>query len=486
MVPRGRGIGGSTLLNGLMYSRGRAIDYNRWAEAVNDSSWSFQNVLPYFKRSEDFHPTDPEAPVNYAYHSTGGNWNVEHHLPSIPLKYVFMDANAELGRNFSDYNDPEQTGGGVIQYNTILGKRHDQGTAFVFPVIHRENLKINSDSYVTKIEINNVTKVVTGVLFTHQGQTYRATADKEVILSAGVVSSPQILMLSGIGPRQHLEDLGIPVIQNLSVGMSLRDHTGLFGLQFSSNMTMPSSTLREQIEEYLNGTGPLTSNTKSHVVSWYKSSVEEIPDYPDLELVVDVSEENSVLGQKFLNWNDDTWNSIWGNHSSSFYFVIVLLHPQSFGSISLNSSSPFDYPLIDYNLLSDPLNKDIDALYEGINFSMKLVNTTAFKKVKAKFEGRPLPACNSFDYLSRDYWYCYLRQLSAPVFHSVGTCPTGVDPSEGAVVDSNLKVFGIGNLRVADSSVFPFTLSSHPSADCAMIGEKVSDFIKLEHSLQHM
>ncbi|KAJ8926200.1 hypothetical protein NQ314_021456 [Rhamnusium bicolor] len=160
----------------------------------------------------------------------------------------------------------------------------------------------------------------------------------------------------------------------------------------------------------------------------------------------------------------------------------VLLHTHSVGSIKLKSSSPFDYPLIDYNFLSDPNNKDINALYEGIQFCMRLVNTTAFQQVGAKFESRPLPACKDLEYLSKDYWFCLIRQTTLAVYHPVGTCPIGTDPATGAVVDSELKVFGIKKLRVADSSVFPFTLTGHPSAACAMVGEKISDTIKLNYS----
>lgn len=481
VIPRGRGLGGTTLINDVMYSRGHPTDYSRWASLVNDSTWSYENVLHYFRKSENFHATDPEAPIDYGYHGIGGYWNVEHHQPNIPLKYTFLEANSELGYNFTDYNGRHQMGGTVAQYNTIMGKRHDQATAFIFPVIDRENLVVQTESYVTKIEINSTTNEATGVIFTYQNYTYRATATKEVVLSAGVISTPQILMLSGIGPQQHLEELGIPVVQNLSVGMTLREHTGLFGLRFSSNTTVPSLTLREQIEEYLNGSGPLTSNTRSHVIGWYKSNIEQTPDYPDLELVIDVSGKSSALGQKYLNWKDETWNSVWKNRSASFYLALVLLRAHSVGTVKLKSNNPYDYPLIDYNLLSDAQNKDIDALYEGIDFCLKLVNTTAFRKIGAKFEGTHLPACSSYQFLSKDYWYCYLRQLGVAVFHPVGSCPMGTDPSEGAVVDSNLRVFGIKNLRVADSSVFPFTLSSHTSADCAMIGEKVSDMIKLNY-----
>ncbi|KAJ8916064.1 hypothetical protein NQ315_010932, partial [Exocentrus adspersus] len=439
MVPRGRGLGGTTLINGLIYSRGHPADYDRWADLLNDSSWSYDNVLPYFKKSEDLHVTDEEAPLDYQYHSSGGFWSVEHHKPSIQIEYVFLEANKELGYNLTDYNSRDRSGGTVIQYNTKQGKRHDQG------------------------------------------QTYRATAGKEVVLSAGVISSPQILMLSGLGPQHHLEELGIPVIKNLSVGASLKDHIGVFGLQFSSNMSLPNSTLREQVEEYLKGVGPLTSNALSHVLGWYRTNGTPTSGSPDIELVVDVTSSNSEFAQRFLGWNDETWDALWRDNPASFYLNPLFLHPRSVGTVKLKSSSPFDFPLIDYNLLSDPEDKDIDGLYEGINLIFQLVNTTAFQNIEAKPELRQLPACSTYEFLSKDYWYCYIRRLGLPVFHAVGTCAMGTDPSAGAVVDPEFKVFGIRNLRVADSSVFPFTLSSHPSADCAMIGEKVSDVIKLVH-----
>lgn len=171
-------------------------------------------------------------------------------------------------------------------------------------------------------------------------------------------------------------------------------------------------------------------------------------------MVIDVSGKNTAIGQK--SYHIFLFSFGTSAHSISWYYKTK------------------NYPLTDYNLLSDSLNKDIDALYEGITFCMKLVNTTAFRKI-----GTKLPVCNSYQYLSKDYWYCYLRQLSVTVFHPVGSCPMGTDSSEGAVVDSNLRVFGLKDLRVAESSVFP--LSSHTSADCAMIGEKVSDVIKLTY-----
>ncbi|KAJ8981861.1 hypothetical protein NQ317_008208 [Molorchus minor] len=464
IIPRGKGVGGTTLINGLTYSRGHPEDYNKWAEFTNDPSWSYNNVLQYFKKSEDFHQTDPGAPVDWKYHGTG--------------------ANKEQGYALTDYNARLHAGASIVQYNTKNGKRHDQATAFLKPVMDRTNLVISSESYVTKIHINNVTKEAEGCTFTRHGRTYFVAANKEVILSAGAISSPQILMLSGIGLKGHLEEVGIPVIQNLSVGVSLREHAGTFGLQFASNMSITKQSLNEKVREYLeNGTGALTSNTQSHVLGWYQSSLEKVPDYPDLEMVTDLVVSVSQMGKKFLGWKDDIWDTLWSDKKNiSFYFTIVLLHAKSVGNIKLKSKCPFEYPLIDYNLLSDPDNRDIDSLYEGIQMVLKLANTTAFKKIGAEFvHTQILPACKEFQYLSKDYWYCFLRQTTLAVFHPVGTCPVGKDPMEGAVVDSNFKVFGVRKLRVADSSIFPFTLSGHPHAPCTMIGEKISDVIKADY-----
>ncbi|KAJ8956109.1 hypothetical protein NQ318_016563 [Aromia moschata] len=463
VIPAGRGVGGSTLINGLVYSRGHPRDFDRWSELTGDSSWSYDNLLPYFQKSEDLQATDAEAPIDWRYHGTGGYLNVEHHSPSIALKYAFLDANRELGFNVTDYNSPVQIGASVVQYNTKSGKRYDHASAFLIPFIARTNLEILSESYVTHINIDNYSIAATGC----------------------TIASPKILMQSGVGPRDHLEALNIPLVKDLPVGDNLRDHVAPFGLEFSSNMSTSNKTLVENVLDYLNGTGALTSNTLSHVVGFYKSNIGQAPDLPDFEVITDLSGSPSVIGKRFLGWKDEIYNTVWyddgSNETQKFYVNVLLLHPTSTGRIRLKSSSPFDYPLIDYNLLSDPDNLDIDALYEGVQLILRLVNTTAFRKLDAKYSGRPLPVCQDLDFLSKDYWYCFLRQMSVAVFHPVGTCSMGIDPSDGAVVDSNLRVFGVKKLRVADGSVFPTTVAAHPSAACTMIGEKISDAIKTEY-----
>ncbi|XP_018566890.1 glucose dehydrogenase [FAD, quinone]-like [Anoplophora glabripennis] len=480
--PRGKGVGGSSLINGLVYARGHPMDFDRWAEMGNPG-WSYEEVLPYFKKSEDFHWTNPEAPVNMAFHGKGGFLSVEYNLPESPHLKAFLNANQELGYHLTDYNTPEQIGVSQNQHNTRNGRRADGGSSFILPILKRKNLKIMTDSYVTKIIINDTTHMAEGVLFSHQRKMYKVQARYEVIISAGAILSPHLLMLSGIGPEDHLNALGIPVIQHLEVGTTLRDHSLFHGLKFASNVSIPSRSLSEYVEDYLRGVGPLTIMGPNEGVGFYRSKFEDIPNYPDIEIAILSPNATSKILDRIFLWNQDIYESMWGGTdiTSSFTVYVINLRQQSVGTVRLESKSPYDYPVIDSNFLSDRDNRDIQVLYEGIKLVLNLTSTKAFQKIGTKLQTKPLPACKNFAPFSEEYWHCSLRQLTFNIYHPVGTCPMGPNMEKGDVVDSNLKVHGMRKLRVADASVFPFTLSGHPNAPCVMIGEKVSDLIKLEH-----
>lgn len=204
-------------------------------------------------------------------------------------------------------------------------------------------------------------------------------------------------------------------------------------------------------------------------------------DYPDLELVLSYASV-SALGQKFLRWTDETYSGIFNiSIENPISITPVLLHSRSRGTLRLKSKSPFDYPLIDFNFLSDADGRDIERIYEGIQIVLELSKTSALRSINATLQVRQWSACSDYEFLSKEYWYCYIRHTAVSAFHPVGTCPVGRNPNRGAVVDTNLKVFGVKKLRVADASVFPFTLAGHPNAACVMIGEKISDVIKFEH-----
>ncbi|KAG5898139.1 hypothetical protein JTB14_033996 [Gonioctena quinquepunctata] len=473
---RGKGVGGTTLINGGIYSRGSPGDFNNWANISNDKSWSYENVISYFKKSEDFHWTNPDATVDKRFHGTGGYLNVEHHLPQYPLTDTFLGANEELGYGKIDYNSASQVGGSIFQLFTKKGRRQDIGSAFIKPFLNRTNLIVLTECYVTKIEIMN--DIATSVIFTNSGQKYRVNASKEIILSAGVISSPQILMLSGIGPKEHLNELGISVVANLEVGSTLRDHSVSRGFIFSSNITKPNQTLRQQVEEYLRGYGVLTAPSIAQALGFYQSS-NGIG--PDLEILSDLSEPTELM-RRFFGWKKETFEAMFGDNKNTFGMAVVHLNSSSFGTVRLKSKNPFDYPLIDYRLLSDPRNKDIEALYQGLKLIFKMINTKPYREMGAQYLGSPLPACKNFEFMTKKYWYCFLRQTTLTGYHAMGTCPMGSNRKKGAVVDSKLRVFGVKRLRVVDSSVFPTILAGHTSMPCVMIGEKISDVIKFDHS----
>lgn len=204
--PRGKGVGGTSLLNALIYARGNRVDYDRWC-AQGNPGWCYRDVLPYFKKSESFHNNAPDAVVDWAYHGTSGPLYVDFPMPRSEQCKVFFEASEEMGYNQTDCNGPHPIGVSPLHVNVKKGKRQDSGTAFLKPVLHRRNLKILTKSFVMKIIINEG-KEAEGVIFSYKGRVYRATASKEVIVSEGAIGSPQLLMLSGIGPKEHLNELG--------------------------------------------------------------------------------------------------------------------------------------------------------------------------------------------------------------------------------------------------------------------------------------
>ncbi|XP_044253273.1 glucose dehydrogenase [FAD, quinone]-like [Tribolium madens] len=482
LYPRGKGVGGTTLINGLVYARGHKTDFDKWGEMVGNKRWSYNKVLKYFKKSEDFVYRDYQIPYEPEYHGTGGYLRVENFLYRSPQLDAFLAANQELNLGVVDYN-ANKLGASASQLNTHNGERFDGGKAFIHPVLKRPNLKVLTGSYVTKIVIDKTTKVAIGVEFTHNGGYYFVEAKKEVILSAGVFGSAQILMLSGVGPRKHLEEVGIEVIEDLEVGTTLRDNPTFFGLNFGSNYTEPVKPLEDYVVEYLDGVGPLTISGNNQGVGFYESSYTKGTGIPEIELMFIPANATSLLSQRSFGLTDETYEDVWkyANIPQTFIFYVVDLHSKSVGSVRLKSKNPFEYPLIDSRFLSDPENRDINTLYEGIQLALKLAQTRPFQAINATLQGGPLRACKKHPYLSKPYWYCALRQLTINLYHPLGTCPMGKSPEKGAVVDANLRVFGIKNLRVADASVFPFALAGHPNAPTVMVGEQLGDLVKCEH-----
>lgn len=459
-IPRGKGVGGTSLINGLMYVRGNTNDYNKWSALLDDSSWNYQQLFPYFLKTERFIQTNYDLPIDRMYHGYFGPLHVSQSISSSEVERAVLEAAPKLGYPPSDYNGRQQLGVNIIQYYLKNGLRTDPGLAFISKAKHRKNLHVLDQSYVIKLDINNETGSINGVIFTRDNKTYIAKNRKEVILSAGSVGSPQILMLSGVGPRAHLQSLGIPVIRNLPVGEILHDHT-FTHIIVSSNVTFPNST--QLVKELVKCQGLLTSAFSLNAILSYKVPKGLPEDNPDAELI-------------FAN-NLGPYPDI----ANPFSIILGIYHLQSRGTFKLKSADPYEYPLIDSNLLSD--DGDVEILYEAFMFVMKLIDSEPFRKLNVTLAPTEAGACNHTEPMSKEYWICYLRRTSRSGGHLISTCLTGTSPQTG-VVDKDLRVFGLRNLRVADASVVPFSFANHPTATCSVIAEKISDRIKL-HNLAY-
>ncbi|KAF5303569.1 hypothetical protein FQR65_LT08170 [Abscondita terminalis] len=474
---RGKIVGGSSGINGLLYTRGNKRDFDNWC-LLGNPGWCYKDILTFFKKSENSKINgDP------FYHGFGGPLNVEYTKPRTKKHVAFIAANIELGSSFVDYNGKRQEGVGFTQYTTKNGKRGSSGRMFLHPVLNRKNLKIEPYSHVTQILINPKSKKAFGVVYAKNNQYYIAQSRKDIVLSAGAIGSPQLLMLSGIGPISHLEELKIPVIQNLSVGQNLQDHVGLrIMLNFITNYTDVDKSLEDNLKDYLNGTGLFTDPFDSKSIAFLRSNFSKVDNFPDIELLYMSSHTTYPIYKTFFNLDFNTYKDSMTNfdYRKSFAIIVFHLHPDSKGYIKLKSADPFEYPLINPKMLSDTNFRDIGSMYEGVKLALKLLDTNAFKQLSARLHHVHLPACKRFTYLSKRYWYCHIRQLATSFAHPVGTCKMGPDPLKGDVVDHTLKVYGIQNLRVADASIMPVITSGHTSAPVMMIGEKAAHMIMFE------
>ena len=464
---RAKVIGGGSSINGVMYVRGNYKDYDNWA-ALGNRGWSYKDVLPFFKKSEN-----SQVDGDKGYHGIGGFWNIEYSLPLSPLYDNFVNGSLETNLTFVDYNGRSQIGVTRLQINTKRGRRKSFGTAFLNNARKRSNLKVVTKALVTKITIDRRSKRATGVEFVTNNKKFRVRARKQVIVSAGTVNTPQLLLLSGIGPRNHLRDLKIPLVADLPVGKNLIDHV-ILTLIVRSNYTAPNTTLQQQVEQFLNGLGTLTTSTNVHGMSFFNTR-NNSAEGPAIQFVIasPVSADASLF-QRTQNYNNtiaEMYSKLIQPQNDMVWYV-VLLHEKSRGRIWLQSESPIDFPNIDLNLLEK--QEDVDVLSEGMEYVYRLLKTEAFKKVNAELLDVPLCDKNSKQFLE-----CFIRNLGGPGYHPCGTAAMGPDPRK-FVVDDKLRVHGVGNLRVVDASIFPLGISGNTNAATAMVAEKGADIIKSE------
>jgi choline dehydrogenase len=450
-VPRGKGLGGSSLINGMVYFRGHPRDYDDWSKS-GATGWSYREVLPYFCKSEnneDFGDT--------IYHGSGGPMNVRSVRGPNPLNQSFFDALGELGYTARrDLNGEDSEGMSLRQLSIRGGIRETSARALLYPAMGRRNLTVLTGLRVTRVVLEGRRAVGVEAQGNPGQRTVRAR--REVVLAAGAIQSPQLLLLSGIGDSEHLADVGVPLRHHLSgVGRNLHDHmaspvhmsmnhTASYGLSWR---TIPRN-LRHLAQYVLFSSGPLSNNVFESA-----AFVKSLPglDRPDLQLVLQTAKRPKPSFPFPLG--------------HGFAISPVGLYPRSRGRLTLASADPLAAPSIDPNLLSNPA--DIQPLLRGMRLARKIFASTAFAGYQA-VETAPGEADQSDEALID-----YIRAQAYTVHHPVSTCRMGNDPD--AVVDPQLRVVGLEGLRVADASIFPSIIGGNTNAAVVMIAEKAADLI---------
>jgi len=449
--PRGRVIGGTSAINGLLYVRGQAQDFDTWRQLGN-SGWSFQDVLPYFRRAEDQERGADE------FHGAGGPLGVSDVRMKNPLCEAYIKASVAAGiPHTTDFNGATQEGAGYYQLTTKDGRRSSTAVGYLKPVLSRDNLELISDAAVERLILDG--KRVTGVVFKQGDETKTVRARREIVLSGGAIGSPQILQVSGIGPGAVLSEAGVSVQHDLpGVGENLQDHLQArfvyeTTLRDSLNTVWHSRTKQVQVglDYMLSRQGILTIG--AGVAGVFAKS------HPDLEvpdLQIHFMPLSSVgPGQGLHKYPGVTAS-------------VCQLRPESRGTIKITSSDSSAQPNIVSNYLAQDTDKDV--LLRGLQLLRRISRQPEF----AQFVAREVYPGD--DVVSDDEMMAYAREVATTIFHPCGTCKMGSDPM--AVVDERLRVHGLDGLRVADASIMPTMTSGNTNAPTIMIGEKASDMVR--------
>lgn len=451
-LPRGRVLGGSSSTNAMAYVRGNKRDFDDWASLGNDG-WSYQDVLPYFKKSECNRDVDND------YHGQKGPLHVQYGESPSELSPLFIKACTESGLPINqDYNGAEQLGCQMLQFTIQNGQRQSTAAAFLKPIMHRANLSVYTNAHVSRIIFQD--KKAVAVEFIRNGKIETIRANKEILLSAGTFQSPQILLLSGVGSREALQKHAIPVVHDLQgVGQNLHDHIWS-GVSGSSNLASGNSLLKpwpktKAILQYLfRKTGPLC-NSPLEANAFWSTTNEDRPDIQFHFVPLGIAPDYST----------DIYDLKTYRKTDGFGILSILLKPKSRGCVTLKSNNPFDHPSIQPNFLEH--EEDLTVLMKGMRKAAQIASSTAFSGSCAI----EVPALDATD----ECLIAHIKKSLETLYHPVGTCKMGMD--EWSVVNRTLNVHGIDGLRVIDASIMPIITSGNTNAATIMIAEKAADLI---------
>ena len=484
----GKVLGGSSALGDGTYVRGHRVDYDRWEE-LGAKGWSYEDMLPYFKKSEDYRDNDGDQD----FHGYGGFLNVEKGSYVPLISKMFIGAGKELGYEELDYNGREQIGFSLTQKTVKDGIHQSNARAFLHPIRHRKNLHVVIDKAVRRVELKDDTAIGIWVTDTREYRTggeKLVRAKREVILCAGTINSAKILQLSGIGPRESLNDKTfLSSTLDLPVGNNLQNHPAVmlpFIVDAELDNELAQSLLQSQstwswVEYLLFGAGPFSSSAYSAHAFVHSTSYRGSDNRPDLQLLFSSELLNGEFIQVALRYSMQGLTQLWGydlledKAPPGFIIYVALLHSKSRGSVRPDPvRGPLEAPFITPYYLGHPA--DIETLLKGIRLVQKLVNTSAFHSIHGRLLAEN--AASPYTYNSDKFWRWYIQQSTMTLHHPVGTCRMGSPEDPTTVVDPQLRVKGVKKLRVADASVMPEIVSGNTNAPTIMIAEKAADIIK--------
>ena len=458
-LTRGKMLGGSSSINFMAYTRGNPHDFDNWAKMTGDETWSWKNVLPYFIKSERLADPILRDSFEAVFHGTNGYLGTSRYYNDEVLKY--FEAFKEIGHDILlDTNGNNFLGYTECMFTIADGVRQSTAQAFLRPIKNRPNLFVLKNTLVTKILFDDHKNAIGVEAILENNKTVSFKAAREVIVSAGAINTPQLLMLSGIGPEKHLISHDIDVIADLPVGQAVQDHVMVF-MAHKMGKSPPSKPI-------------IPTKFPFPLIMGYSSlnkSQNFLDNYQTINFVLNEPTSMLQFCSFYFSYVDEICNALYNGSIGKevFFSMVVLVYPESRGKILLQSKDPKEQPMIYNGYYSD--DKDLDKHAMFLQDFLKVQNTGFFKNVQAELV---IPeACGCGDSNStHEYWRCYALCMMVSGYHYAASCPMGV------VVDSRLKVFGVNRLRVADGSIMPKILGANLNAGTIMIGEKAADFIK--------
>lgn len=467
-------------MNAMVYFRGFPKDYNDW-EALGNTGWGYDQVKEVFNRIENNQAMNISDFENI---SVDGPLKIDYFYSQNQVRDVFMSGLTELGYPWArDFNGDDRIGFTNAEGNLYRGIRQSPARAYLIPAANRSNLHVVKHATVLTLIMSG--KRAVGVKFLKDSMAYEARASKEVILSAGAIASPQILMNSGIGPKDHLESMNIKPIVDLPVGNNLQDHAGVplyLGLENIDGQVDFSQLLDNIYLYFKNGTGSYSA-PQSPDFNGFINTKSIQADHPDIQTQHIIFERNSPnlrAAPQLSRFRKRYIDQVMEVNKQMTVAVtnVVLCNPKSTGTIRLTDDDPQSYPLITPNYLNH--QDDIESIVEGLKIFHSLLDTQSFRENGARFIQFEHLDCQ--DYPSDSYWECYARYFSISYQHATGTTKMGPESDPTAVVDPRLRVHGVEGLRVCDAGIQPNVVTVNINPSVIMTGERCADFIKEEHS----